>query len=239
MNDIYGQFLKDYLKHGKTDIIWLHNNYAEPEEMPAEIFFRKEYELSDLELLALRLCKGKVLDIGAGAGAISLALQRRNFDVTALEISPGAVEVMKARGVEKIINKDIFKFTDEKYDTLLLMMNGIGFCQYLDEVGNFLEHAKQLLNKNGQILFDSSDVSYLYENQKYEDDGYFGEIDYQYEYLNNKGDWFSWIYIERSLMQEIAEKSGFHMEVLFDDGSDQYLARLSLKKKEQGSKIKA
>jgi len=228
MNDIYGQFLKDYLKQGKTDIIWLNNNYAEAEEMLAEIFFRKEYELSDLELLALRLCKGKVLDIGAGAGAISLVLQRRKFDVTALEISQGAVEVMKNRGVDKIINENIFKFTGEKYDTLLLMMNGIGFCEYLDGITNFLEHAKKLLNKNGQILFDSSDVSYLYENQKYEDDGYYGEIDYQYEYLNKKGDWFSWIYIERTLMQEIAEKSGYHMEVLFDDGSDQYLARLIL-----------
>lgn len=228
MSDIYGQFLKDYLKNGKTDIVWLHNNYAEAEEMPAEIFFRKEYELSDLELLALRLCKGKILDIGAGAGAISLALQRRKFDVTALEISPGAVEVMKNRGVEKIINTDIFKFDGEKFDTLLLMMNGIGFCQYLDEITNFLNHAKALLNKDGQILFDSSDVSYLYENQKYEDDGYYGEIDYQYEYLNKKGDWFSWIYIERTLMQEIAEKCGYLMEVLFDDGSDQYLAKLTL-----------
>ncbi|RRN76404.1 class I SAM-dependent methyltransferase, partial [Pseudoxanthomonas sp. SGD-10] len=208
-NDIYGTFLKDYLEHGKTDTVWLHNNYAEAEEMPADIFFRKEYELSDLELFALRLCKGKVLDIGAGAGSISLVLQRRRIDVTAIEISPGACEVMQMRGVKKIVNQDIFNYSGDKFDTLLLMMNGIGFCQYLDQVEVFLNHAKKLLKPDGQIVFDSSDVSYLYENKPYEDFGYFGEIDYQYEYKGAKGEWFTWIYLERELMQEIAEKCGY------------------------------
>lgn len=229
MNDVYGDFLKDYLAKGKTSTIWLHNNYAEAEEMPAEVFFRKAYEITDLEAFALRQCKGKVLDIGAGAGAITLILQKRGFDVTALEISPGAAEVMQKRGVQKIINTNIFDYQDEQYDTLLLMMNGIGFCQYLDEIERFLHHAKKLLKPEGQILFDSSDVLYLYENKKYEDDGYYGEIDYQYEYKGKKGDWFTWIYVARDIMKEIATKCGYQMEVLFDDGSDQYLARLSLK----------
>lgn len=229
MNDVYGDFLKDYLAKGKTSTIWLHNNYAEAEEMPVEVFFRKVYEITDLEAFALRQCKGKVLDIGAGAGAITLILQKRGFDVTALEISPGAAEVMQKRGVQKIINTNIFDYQDEQYDTLLLMMNGIGFCQYLDEIERFLHHAKKLLKPEGQILFDSSDVLYLYENKKYEDDGYYGEIDYQYEYKGKKGDWFTWIYVARDIMKEIATKCGYQMEVLFDDGSDQYLARLSLK----------
>jgi SAM-dependent methyltransferase len=229
MNDVYGDFLKDYLAKGKTSTIWLHNNYAEAEEMPAEVFFRKAYEITDLEAFALRQCKGKVLDVGAGAGAISLILQKRGFDVTALEISPGAVEVMRKRGVQKIINTNIFDYQDEQFDTLLLMMNGIGFCQYLDEIERFLNHAKKLLKPNGQILFDSSDVLYLYESKKYEDDGYYGEIDYQYEYKGKKGDWFTWIYVARDIMEEIANKCGYQMEILFDDGNDQYLARLTLK----------
>lgn len=228
MKDIYGKFLKDYLAKDRSNIILLHNNYAEAEEMPAEIFFRKEYELSDLELFALRTCSGKVLDIGAGAGAISLALQRRGFDVTALEISEGAVDVLHRRGIKKIIHEDIFKFEDQKFDTLLLLMNGIGFCQYVNEVEIFLKHAKKLLNPEGQIIFDSSDVAYLYQSEKYEDDGYYGEIDYQYEYKGEKGDWFTWLYIDRELMKDIAENCGYTMEVIFDDGQDQYLAKLKL-----------
>lgn len=228
MKDIYGKFLKDYLAKDRSNIILLHNNYAEAEEMPAEIFFRKEYELSDLELFALRICSGKVLDIGAGAGAISLALQRRGFDVTALEISEGAVDVLHRRGIKKIIHEDIFKFEDQKFDTLLLLMNGIGFCQYVNEVEIFLKHAKKLLNPEGQIIFDSSDVAYLYQSEKYEDEGYYGEIDYQYEYKGEKGDWFTWLYIDRDLMKDIAENCGYTMEVIFDDGQDQYLAKLKL-----------
>lgn len=228
-NDIYGTFLKDFLINGSTETIWLHNSYAEAEEMPASVFFRKEYELTDLELLAMRLCKGKVLDIGAGAGAISHVLQKRGFDVTALEISPGACEVMKMRGIQKIVNQDAFSYHTDKFDTLLLMMNGIGFCQFIDEVEIFLNHAKQLLKPKGQILFDSSDVSYLYESKPYRDFGYFGEIDYQYEYKGVKGNWFTWLYIEQALMEEIAEKCGYKMEILFEDGNDQYLAKLTVK----------
>lgn len=228
MKDIYGAFLQDYLAKERSNIVLLHNNYAEAEEMQAEIFFRKEFELSDLELFALRLCKDKVLDVGAGAGAISLALQRRGIDVTALEISEGATYVMQKRGVKKIIHKDIFEFKDQKFDTMLLLMNGIGFCQYLNEVERFLNHAKQLLNPGGQIIFDSSDVAYLYQSEKYEDDGYYGEIDYQYEYKGEKGDWFTWLYIDRKLMNDIAESCGYIMEVVFDDGQDQYLAKLKL-----------
>lgn len=227
--DIYGDFLKDYHAKGdKIETVWLHNNYAEAEEMPVDVFFRKEFELSDLELLAIRLSKGKVLDVGAGAGAISLVLQRRGLDVTALELSKGACEVMKTRGVKRVINEDIFSFHGEKFDTLLLMMNGIGFCEYLDKVEVFLEHAKKLITAKGQILFDSSDVSYLYDSKPYNDSGYFGEIDYQYEYKGKKGEWFTWVYIERDLMLEMAERLGYKMEILFDDGNDQYLARLTL-----------
>ncbi|MFD1630627.1 class I SAM-dependent methyltransferase [Pseudopedobacter beijingensis] len=229
INDIYGDFLKDYYHSGDNlDDVWLHNSYAEAENMPADVFFRKEYELSDLELLAIRLCKGKVLDIGAGAGAISLVLQKRGLDVTALEISAGACEVMKWRGIKHILNQNIFNYVDQQFDTLLLMMNGIGFCEYADQVEVFLEHAKKLLKPNGQILFDSSDVAYLYENKPYLDGGYYGEIDYQYEYKGKKGEWFSWVYLDRELMLDIAQSTGYEMEILFEDGNDQYLARLTL-----------
>jgi SAM-dependent methyltransferase len=223
--DIYGDFLKDYCL--STDVL-LHNNYGEAEELPVDAFFRIEDEMPDIETFALNLCKGKVLDIGAGTGTHSIVLQNRGFDVTAIEISKGACEIMALRNVKQIVNQDITTYKNQKFDTLLLMMNGIGFCGYVDELKSFLISAKDLLNPNGQIIFDSSDVAYLYENEQPDTSTYYGEIDYQYEYNGIKGDWFSWLYIDQDLMQKIARETGWNLQIIYEDEDQQYLGVLSL-----------
>lgn len=227
-HDIYGDFLKDY-QAGNHDLeVLLNNNYTIAEDFPVDAFFREDEDLNDIEVFALNLCEGEILDIGAGAGVHSLILQRNNFDVTALEISAGACEVMKQRGIRKIINASVMDYGEKKYDTLLMMMNGIGFCGYVDELKNFLIHAKNLLKPNGQIVFDSSDVSYLYEDEQPETDSYYGEIDYQYEYKGESGEWFSWLYADESLMADLAKEFGYQLQIMFRDDDNAYLGKLTL-----------
>ena len=226
--DIYGDFLKDYcLSTLKTDVL-LHNNYGDAEELPVDAFFRNEDEMPDIETFALSLCKGKILDIGAGTGTHSIVLQNRGFDVTAIEISKGACEIMNLRNIKQIVNQDVQTYQAQKFDTLLLMMNGIGFCGYVDELKNFLLRAKDFLNPGGQIIFDSSDVAYLYENEQPDTATYYGEIDYQYEYNGQKGDWFSWLYIDQDLMKKIATATGWKLQIIYEDEDQQYLGVLSL-----------
>jgi SAM-dependent methyltransferase len=227
-HDIYGDFLKDY-QSGNHDLeVLLNNNYTIAEDFPVDAFFREDEDLNDIEVFALNLCEGEILDIGAGAGVHSLILQRNNFDITALEISAGAWEVMKQRGISKIINASVMDYNEKKYDTLLMMMNGIGFCGYVDELKNFLIHAKNLLKPNGQIVFDSSDVSYLYEDEQPETDSYYGEIDYQYEYKGESGEWFSWLYADENLMAELAKECGYQLQIMFRDDDNAYLGKLTL-----------
>ncbi|MBK0381640.1 class I SAM-dependent methyltransferase [Pedobacter sp. SD-b] len=226
--DIYGNFLKAY-QAGNQDLeVLLHNNYTTAEDFPVSVFFREDEDLNDIEVFALNLCDGKILDIGAGAGVHSLILQRNNLDVTALEISEGACEVMKKRGLRKIINANVMDYRAEKYDTLLMMMNGIGFCGYVDELRKFLIHAKNILKPSGQILFDSSDVSYLYEDEAPEPDSYYGEIDYQYEFNGEKGDWFSWLYADENLVAGLAKETGYQLQIMFRDDDNAYLGKLTL-----------
>ncbi|OAQ40760.1 methyltransferase [Pedobacter psychrophilus] len=227
-HDIYGDFLRDY-QAGNHDVeVLLNNNYTIAEDFPVDAFFREDEDLNDIEVFALNLCEGEILDIGAGAGVHSLILQRNNFDVTALEISAGACEVMKQRGLKKIIHINVMDYEEKKYDTLLMMMNGIGFCGYVDELKNFLFHAKNLLKPNGQIVFDSSDVSYLYEDEQPETDSYYGEIDYQYEYKGESGEWFSWLYADESLMADLAKECGYQLQIMFRDDDNAYLGKLTL-----------
>jgi len=228
--DVFGEALKDQFSKPPSETLWVHNSYDEPEEMPVDIYFREESEMPDLELKALELCKGKVLDVGAGVGSHALILQRRGFDVTGMDISASAVQIMKQRGLKKAFEGNILKYKDEQFDTLLFMMNGIGLTGTLGGLTSFLKDVKSLLNLGGQLIFDSSDLAYLYQEVAFPIQGYYGEVSFRYEYKSVKGSWFKWIYVDQKTLKSLAEKQGWMVEIVFEDDQDQYLARLSLPK---------
>src|SRR5690606_17565182 len=107
-------------------------------------------------------------------------------------------KIMEKRGVNHVIHADFFKFSDKKYDTLLFLMNGIGIAETLDGFRNLLKHSKKLLTDKGQLIFDSSDISYLYvEYRIARQENYFGEINFQYEYKGNLGQPFKCLDIDQ------------------------------------------
>ncbi len=151
MNDVLGQAISDYYHQTMKGKLWIHNKYGKKESMPVDTYFRDEEYVTDLELIALEQCTGTVLDIGAGAGSISLQLQQLNKNVTALEISPLAASVIKLRGVKQVVQQDIFNFKGAQFDTLLLLMNGIGLMGNIAKLRVFLQHAKSLIRPGGQL----------------------------------------------------------------------------------------
>ncbi len=228
MSDILGDAIMDYYNYERSHILWVHDHHGPKVEMPVKTYFRNEKDMPELELKALGLCNGTILDIGAGAGSHTLALEDREMDVTAIDISPKLASVMEMRGVTKFIQADILKYKEAKFDTLLLLMNGIGLVGNIAGLRRFLQHAKTLLNPGGQLLFDSSDVAYLYEDDIPAQDEYYGEVECRYEYRKKKSEWFSWLYVDRDTLKLIANDEGWKLEVIMEDDSDQYLARLTL-----------
>jgi SAM-dependent methyltransferase len=225
MTDPFGQAIADYYYKKSPAKLWIHNKYGPKEEMPVAAYFRNGNQMPPLEHTALQLCSGKILDIGAGAGSHALWLQQ-DKDITALEISALACEVMKQRGVQKIIQQDVFTYTEEKYDTLLLLMNGIGLAGTLSGLQTFLQHAASLLKPGGQLIFDSSDVAYVYENHFPDLKNYYGEIAYRYDYKRKKTNWFNWLYVDRFTLSSIAAAAGWRDEYITEDENGQYLVRL-------------
>jgi SAM-dependent methyltransferase len=224
--DLPGQAILDYHLQLPAAKLWIHNKYGRKENMPVEHYFRDEADMPELELMALQACKGKVLDIGAAAGSHALALQNMQVEVTALDISPAAAQVMKARGVQQVLQADVYSLKEPQYDTLLLLMNGIGLAATVAGLHRFLDHAAGLLQPGGQLIFDSSDVAYLYKGKPPVNGPYYGEIDYQYEYQKQYSDWFTWLYIDQQTLAGIAATKGWQMEVLCEDEYDQYLVRM-------------
>ena len=225
MNDILGYAMTDYFQGRFTGKLRVHNKYGPREEMPVQIYFRDMEAMPELEWIALQQCRGKILDIGAGAGSHALVLQQLGQDITALDISPLLATLMENRGVNKVICRDFFELSTGTYDTLLLLMNGIGLAGTLEGLERFLQKAEKLLRPGGQLIFDSSDIAYLYKGSTPKGPGYYGELFYQYEYKRQRSDWFQWLFIDRKTFSRIAAKAGWETAILSEDGHDQYLAR--------------
>ena len=231
MNDPIGQAIKDFHTKGKAADLVVNSNYTKGERIPARYFFRNEKEMPAIERTAIKNCRGKILDIGAGAGCHSLILQKKGFNVTALEISELAAEVMKTRGIQKVICDDIYSFSGDPFDTILLLMNGTGIGSTLEGLKRLLEHLRTLLTGKGQILIDSSDIRYLFE----EEDGsvwidlannhYIGEMDYEVLYKKLKTN-FKWLFVDFDTLKTIAEEVGFQCIIQESGEHFDYLARL-------------
>ena len=230
--DPMGQAIRDYFETGHAGRLRVFSPQFDEDELPVAALFRTEERMPKLERTALDLCRGRVLDVGAGAGCHSLALQQKGLDVTAIDISPLSVEVMRCRGVKSAVAADLFDETFAGcYDTVLMLMNGSGIIGRLERMPLFFHRMKQLLAAGGQVLMDSSDLRYVFENEDGSWDidlnaGYYGELEYQMQYQKVKGESFDWLYVDFDTLAFHAQANGFRAELMEEGGHYDYLARL-------------
>ncbi|ADV43808.1 Methyltransferase type 11 [Bacteroides helcogenes P 36-108] len=231
--DPMGAAIADYHKHHKAGRLRVFSSLFDEDEIPVKELFRTEKQMPILERTALEMASGKILDVGAGSGCHSLALQEAGKNVHAIDISPLSVEVMQQRGVHTVTQTNLFdKCFCNSYDTILMLMNGSGIIGKLENLPEFFLKMKLLLHPDGCILMDSSDLRYLFE----EEDGsividlagdYYGEIDFRMQYKDIQGDSFDWLYIDFETLSHYAAENGFKTELIKEGKHYDYLARLS------------
>ncbi len=235
--DPMGAAIHDFFQHKKADRLRVFSSQFEEDEIPVKELFRNTQSMPLLERTALEMASGKILDVGAGSGCHALALQENDKEVCAIDISPLSAEVMKQRGVKDARLINLFDETfAEKFDTILMLMNGAGIIGNLNNIPAFFQRMKQILHPNGCILMDSSDLSYLFE----EEDGsilidlagnYYGEVDFQMQYKDIKGDTFDWLYIDFQTLSLYASECGFDATLIKEGKHYDYLAKLTLSEK--------
>lgn len=234
MIDIMGEALMDYYQDQYVEDLKTWTNITSEDEMSLPYLFRDYEEMEFIEQLALNLSRGNVLDVGCGAGSHSLYLQdRKGLKVKGIDISKGAIEVCKLRGLKNAENIDLLDLKGEKFDTILLLMNGTGIFRSLKQMPKYLQHLKTLLKKDGQILVDSTDLIYMYGDQ--EDgiyqipvDHYYGEVKFWMSYKGVETSPFEWLYINEDLFREYCQENGLKLEVAGRGEHYDYLAKLSL-----------
>ena len=238
MKDLFGKAIYDFQTNNSPEDIITETSISEEDEMSIEYLFRSYNEMPKLEQKALQLAYGKTLDVGCGAGSHSLSLQNdRNLNVTSIDISEKAIETCKLRGlrnahVQNILDFDSDLHQNDRYDTILLLMNGTGIFGTLQQTSNYLQKLKSLLAPNGQILIDSSDIIYMFD----EDDdgskwipseGYYGELTFTISYKNHTEEAFPWLYLDYNTLQNAAHANGLQCELILEGDHFDYLAKLS------------
>lgn len=233
MKDLFGKAILDYQTGNDPEDLITETSISEADEMSVAYLFRSFNDMPKLEQKALSLSKGKVLDVGCGAGSHSLYLQEKGLDVNSIDISENAINACRLRGLTNCFVSDILYLnSSEKFDTVLLLMNGTGIFGQLKNITTYLKKLKSLLNNGGQILIDSSDLIYMYDQ---DDDGayevpvdkYYGELTFTVHYKGETEKPFDWLYLDYNTLQNAAHANGLNCELIQEGEHYDYLARLS------------
>jgi len=235
MKDLFGKAILDYQTNNQPEDLITETSISEEDEMSVAYLFRNYDEMPRIEQKALQLAKGKTLDVGCGAGSHSLTLQNdRNLDVTSIDVSENAIQACKLRGLKNARVQDIMTLENETFDTILLLMNGTGIFGTLKETPNFLKKLKSLLNPGGQILIDSSDIIYMFDEDEDggkwipSDNDYYGETIFNITYKGEKEIPFDWLFLDYNTLQNAAFANGLQCELILEGEHYDYLAKLSI-----------
>lgn len=232
-DDPVGRAVYDFHFNSVNQPIIVHSNDFDDDTIEPSYLFRSYGQMPGLEKKAMSLCRGAVLDVGACAGAHSIYLQNKGLEVTSLEKSELCCQVLKNRNIQEVIQQDIFKFTGSKFDTILLLMNGTGIAGTLEGLDVLLYHLKTLLHPKGQILIDSSDLIYLYEQEdgsamiELNAENYYGELVFQTEYNKWSSQPFPWLYVDLNNLENAIEKNQLKLKKVFKGLHYDYLAQIT------------
>ena len=232
MKDLFGTAILDYQTNNFPEDIITETTISEADAMEVSYLFRSYKEMPKLEQEALQLAKGKILDVGCGAGSHSLYLQEKELEVTSIDISENAIKACALRGVQNAQVQNVLDLDPkDKFDTILLLMNGTGIFGTLDQTSKYLQKLKSLLAPNGQILVDSSDIIYMFDEDEdgskwVSADGYYGELTFTISYKNQTEEAFSWLYLDYNTLQNAAHANGLECELILEGEHFDYLARL-------------
>ena len=234
MKDLFGKAILDYQTNSSPENIITSTSISDEDEMEVAYLFRSFNEMPTLEQKALQLTKGRTLEVGCGAGSHGLYLQNeRNIDVHSIDISENAIAACTLRGLKNTQVIDVLNIENEKYDTILLLMNGTGIFETLERTPIYLQKLKSLLNPNGQILIDSSDIIYMFDED--EDGGkwipsetYYGELTFTVQYKNETEAPFPWLYMDYNTLQNAAIANGLQCQLVLEGDHFDYLAKLTL-----------
>ncbi len=235
MKDLFGKAILEYQTKNSPENLVTETSISDEDEMSVSYLFRTFSQMPKIEQVALDMCFGKILDVGCGAGSHSLYLENEmKLEVSSIDISTNAIKACQLRGLKNAKVQNILDLDSnaEKFNTILLLMNGTGIFGKLSETSKYLQKLKSLLAENGQILIDSSDLIYMYNEDDLKElknsNQYYGEISFYIKYKKEKEIPFPWLYLDFELLKKLSHANDLQCEKIIIGENFDYLAKLYL-----------
>ena len=238
--DAYGQqLLAQYHNQQKTvEIIERDDDYIDTGSDPG-LYFSEYRQWSPLEKRAIKLVKGRVLDVGCGAGRHALYLQGKGFETVGIDNSPGAIRVCKLRGLKRAIVRpinDVDKFKPASFDTIIMMGNNFGLFGSLENARSILKKFARITAPDARIIAKTLNPyitdnplhpPYLRANHRRGRLG--GQIRMRVRYGKTIGEWFDYLFVSPEEMREILRDTDWQIEELLNAEEANYVAVIQKK----------
>ncbi len=219
----FGQALLAYWRGNESAVLIHEFRTGQKKSLPVSVFFRSHGEFLPTDN-AFENCQGQILVVGAGTGVHVLELEKRGYEVTAIDICPQAVHIMKERGIKDARQQDFLQFDGERFDTIFMLGHNIGLCKTLKGIKGLLRRCERLLRPGGQLLVNSAKEpgSANFPNQK----GYPGELEFRLSHEENVGPWMRWLHVDFETLTSHALECDWSIEKLISTEEGGFLARL-------------
>lgn len=230
---VYGAALEAFARGDHDAVLTLERDDGFVSDVPVRVFFQGPGDWFPIETLALGRCRGRVLDVGAGAGRHSLWLQEHGHLVTAIDVSAAAVAIMRESGLRDARLLDVWDLNEGSFDTVIILGRSIGIAADLEGLDRLLVRLRGLLAAQGRILLTSLDVSKsqdsahaTYREANVHDGRYAGEIRFRERFGDLLGPVVRWLYIDPIALERAGRRCGLSVQVLRMEPDGNYLAEL-------------
>ncbi|HUV57238.1 MAG TPA: class I SAM-dependent methyltransferase [Acidimicrobiales bacterium] len=235
--DVFGRALLDWAKGSLTPEVLEREDGFTQIGAGSEVYLSEFSDWPSAERASIRHMRGRVVDVGCGAGRVALDLQRRGMDVVGVDTSPRAVKAARIRGVNEVwcLSAERLMSKIRDFDTIVLFGNNFGIFGTPQGAREILTEMARCSKPGAQIFVESTnsycggapgfDRSYYHKNKGLGRAP--GQARFRFRYDDMIGPWFNWLYVSRQEMRAILRGTGWHQRVVLGtQSSEPYVAVL-------------
>jgi SAM-dependent methyltransferase len=239
--DAYGKEIYAYLKdHSVPEIIERDDGYIDAGFGSIKTYFSAFGDWPEVEKSASKFIKGKVLDIGSGAGRVGLHLQNKGYEVISIDNSPFAIKVCKLRGVKnaKVMSiTEINRFKPKTFDTIVMFGNNFGLFGDYNKAKKLLRELYRITSDKALIIattrdpYKTNDPDHLdYQKANLKRGRMAGQIRLRVRFQRCVGEWFDYLFVSKGEMNDILKGTGWKVRK-FITGKQNYAAIIEKQKR--------
>ena len=232
-HDAFGQEIWAYYK-GKEicEIVERDDGYFSAHQNP-KVYFSEFKDWPFIEQKAMEYVKGRVLDVGCGAGRHSLYLQEKGFDVLGIDSSPLAVKVCELRGLKKVKVTSVqnINFKPNSFDTIIMMGGNFGLLGNIETARRLLKRFHRITSENAIMIAETRDPyktdnpSHLeYQKLNRKRGRMSGQIRIRVRFEKTATKWFDWLMVSHEEMQELLKGTEWIVSEFIDSEDSSYVA---------------